>query len=255
MSPLALQILVCLTAAHMVGDFLLQTDRIVANKHKLGVLLMHAGVVAGLSYLACGAWTTWLIPVAVLLAHAAIDAVKARVPNERPAPFLLDQLAHAVSLIVIAWAAARQGPTLAGAELFGEIYLQAMIVVSGVILGIFAGGVLIGLAVRPLLNQLEDAQRQAGGEAHSDPQSRGFDNGGKLIGQLERALILLFTLTGQPAAVGFLIAAKSIFRFGELRDARNRMEAEYIIIGTLMSFGIGVLAAWVTSFLLALEWV
>ncbi len=253
MSPLALQILVCLTAAHMVGDFLLQTDRIVANKTRLGVLLRHAGVVAGLSYLACGAWTNWLIPVAVLLAHAAIDAVKARVRNETPGPFLLDQLAHAVSLVAIAWAAARQEPVLAGVELFGESYLRAMILVSGVVLGIFAGGVLIGLAVRPLLVQLEEAQQQDGGATRSEPQSRGFPNGGKLIGQLERALILLFMLTGQPGAVGFLIAAKSIFRFGELRDARNRMEAEYIIIGTSMSFGIGVLAAWITARLLGLS--
>lgn len=250
MSQLALQILVCLTAAHMVGDFLLQTDRIVANKSKLGVLLMHAGVVAGLSYLACGAWTNWLIPVAVLTVHAFIDAVKARLRNETPAPFLIDQLAHAASLVAIAWAAARQEPTLAGVELFGDTYLQILILASGVILAIFAGGVLIGLAVRPLLEQLEKEQERAGGES----QNRGFANGGKLIGQLERALILLFTLTGQPGAVGFLIAAKSIFRFGELRDASNRMEAEYIIIGTLASFGIGTLAAWVTGWLLALSW-
>ncbi len=41
-----------------------------------------------------------------------------------------------------------------------------------------------------------------------------------------------------------------ILRFGEIKDRENRMEAEYIIIGTLMSFGYGIFIAYVTQFLL-----
>jgi len=66
---------------------------------------------------------------------------------------------------------------------------------------------------------------------------------------------LLFVLSHNPAGVGFLFAAKSIFRFGELKDPAHRMEAEYIIIGTLMSFGYGVLLAYLTRAMLALTWV
>jgi hypothetical protein len=33
-----------------------------------------------------------------------------------------------------------------------------------------------------------------------------------------------------------LIAAKSILRFGEIKDNENRKQAEYIIIGTFASF-------------------
>ena len=53
-------------------------------------------------------------------------------------------------------------------------------------------------------------------------------------------------LVDQPSAIGFLIAAKSVFRFGELRERSNRMEAEYIIIGTMMSFIWGLSVAYVT---------
>ena len=73
-----------------------------------------------------------------------------------------------------------------------------------------------------------------------------------MIGQLERALILLFVLVGEPAAIGFLIAAKSVLRFGEVKEPRNRMEAEYIIIGTLASFLFGLLVAYPTRYLLSL---
>ncbi len=51
-------------------------------------------------------------------------------------------------------------------------------------------------------------------------------------------------LVNQPAGVGFLIAAKSVFRFGELSDSSRRMEAEYIIIGTLYSFLFGLVSAY-----------
>jgi hypothetical protein len=64
--------------------------------------------------------------------------------------------------------------------------------------------------------------------------------------QLERALIFLFILVGEPAGLGFLVAAKSIFRFGELKDTAQRMQAEYIMIGTLWSFAYGIAVSYGT---------
>jgi hypothetical protein len=67
---------------------------------------------------------------------------------------------------------------------------------------------------------------------------------------LERFLIFLFVLAGHPEGAGFLVAAKSVFRFGELTNHQNRMEAEYITIGTLMSFSWGLAVALVTKLLI-----
>jgi hypothetical protein len=44
--------------------------------------------------------------------------------------------------------------------------------------------------------------------------------------------------TGHFEAIGFLIAAKSIFRFGDLKEAKDLKMTEYVLIGTLLSFGI-----------------
>jgi len=49
-----------------------------------------------------------------------------------------------------------------------------------------------------------------------------------------------------------LIAAKSIFRFGEIKEPKYRREAEYIIIGTLMSFSYGILISYATKYFLNL---
>ncbi len=128
---------------------------------------------------------------------------------------------------------------------FGPATSQAWILISGAILTVRVAGIFIGFWVQPYLKEIE----QAGGDRSVTPMARGLTNGGRVIGQWERALIFLLVGVGQPAGIGFLIAAKSIFRFGELKDRENRMEAEYITIGTLMSFGWATVSAYLTWWL------
>ena len=104
-------------------------------------------------------------------------------------------------------------------------YFAALTLVSGLILCIPIGGNLIALLVNRFADELQD-----NGIA-------GLKQGVKYIGWLERFLVLLLLLMGQPNGIGFLIAAKSILRFGEIKDPSQRRVAEYIIIGTFLSFG------------------
>lgn len=64
---------------------------------------------------------------------------------------------------------------------------------------------------------------------------------GKYIGFLERILVFGFILMQQWQAIGLMIAAKSVFRFGDLSRAKDRKLTEYILIGTLLSIGLGIL--------------
>ena len=61
---------------------------------------------------------------------------------------------------------------------------------------------------------------------------------GATIGILERLLIVTFMLASAEAAIGFVIAAKTIARFRLLDD---RDFAEYYLLGTLASVGVAVL--------------
>jgi hypothetical protein len=76
-------------------------------------------------------------------------------------------------------------------------------------------------------------------------------NAGKWIGIIERILILTFILVNQWAPIGFLLAAKSVFRFGDLRESKDQKRTEYILIGTLMSFTmaiiVGISVHWLSS--------
>jgi hypothetical protein len=63
---------------------------------------------------------------------------------------------------------------------------------------------------------------------------------GATIGALERLLIVGFVLVGAEAAVGFVIAAKTIARFKQLDD---RGFAEYYLLGTLASVSVAFASA------------
>jgi len=67
---------------------------------------------------------------------------------------------------------------------------------------------------------------------------------GATIGALERLLIVVFVLVGAEAAVGFVIAAKTIARFKQLDD---RGFAEYYLLGTLASVAVAILTALVAK--------
>ena len=70
-------------------------------------------------------------------------------------------------------------------------------------------------------------------------------NAGKLIGITERILTLTLIILGQYAAIGFIMAAKSILRFKETQTQK----AEYVLIGTMLSFGIGIMIGVVMQFI------
>ncbi len=57
---------------------------------------------------------------------------------------------------------------------------------------------------------------------------------GKAIGYLEWIIVLLLMISNNTAAIGFVLAAKAFARFKQL-DKRDF--AEYVLIGTSMSFG------------------
>lgn len=113
-------------------------------------------------------------------------------------------------------------------------FFQLLILLSGLIALLDVGSTLIGRFVAPFLEELEQELDQP--EAGELRPIRGLRRAGSVIGALERLLVYILVIAGHPAAIGFLLAAKSIFRFGDIRERARRMESEYILIGTLASF-------------------
>lgn len=70
------------------------------------------------------------------------------------------------------------------------------------------------------------------GKFQIESNAGGMKRAGAVIGHLERALLLTFMLMKSYELIGFVVMAKSIARFEELKD---RTFAEYFLIGTLAS--------------------
>lgn len=78
------------------------------------------------------------------------------------------------------------------------------------------------------------AARRAIERGRPDPDASGTEEYriGRMIGILERFLIIDFALYGRYGAIGLVLAAKSVAR---LEDLQSRTFAEYDLLGTLMS--------------------
>jgi hypothetical protein len=221
--------------AHLLADFVLQTDGMVEHKRRIGMLVLHAAVVALTAAVATGQWRHPLL-VWILVSHLGIDALKTHWMPDRLWSLLLDQGLHFAALA----AGAAVFPDVAQQGAWFQLLadpdqqrwlLRAATITAGLILCVPAGGVLISKTVKPLLSR------------EQFHQMKGVPNGGKIIGYLERSLVMLLIWIGQPGGIGFLVTAKSILRFGDIKDSENRQITEYVIIGTFLSFGWAMLVS------------
>ncbi|MEM7205954.1 MAG: DUF3307 domain-containing protein [Planctomycetota bacterium] len=230
-----------LLAAHVLGDFVLQTARDVQRKREPLVLTKHALIHAALAMLLIADYTTYYIPLAVFVTHAILDYAKARWYADSAAAFLADQAGHILVMAVLARVFAAPEPLAFGwgEQLhLGTAYAKLAALLAGFIVTVRAGKFVLALFIKPYLDELRDRAPESGPSA--------LQNAGQTIGVLERLLIFVLVMADQVGAVGFLIAAKSVFRFGELKESTKRMESEYIIIGTLASFAYGICASLAT---------
>lgn len=235
-------VLLKLILAHFIGDFLLQSKLWIRKKEqkkgKSITLYLHTIIHGLLVLLLLWDIDYWTLALAITLLHGAIDALKlyAQKANNKTRWFLIDQALHLVSIIAV-WMVWIK-PDIDFPEIAQQPYLW-----------IFATALLFITAVSGILVQVLMTNWS---KALNQNHNQSLPNAGKYIGILERLFVFTFILTGNWAGIGFLLAAKSVFRFGDLKESKSRMLTEYILIGTLLSFGIATITALVTLQLLAI---
>ncbi len=101
-------------------------------------------------------------------------------------------------------------------------------VLLGFLVAVLGGAPLVGLALRLVVRAADRA-------AIAAFRGRGLRVGGAVIGALERSLVLAFVLAGEFGAIGLILAAKGLIRYGEIKDSKDQKVAEYVLIGTMLS--------------------
>jgi hypothetical protein len=226
---------------HVICDFYLQPNRwIEAKKEKTfrsPELYYHSllhGVALVVPAITLGSdWnSTICLVVIVAVSHFAIDLWKVTMRDEdKFSHFVIDQALHISILAGIAFYLTDS--VTIDSVLQHENFSDTVMVVFAYLLILKPTSIVIGYILRKY--------SISGTNKDNNTNVSGLVAGGELIGYLERMLILTFTLVGSYAAVGFVLAAKSIFRFGELNKSDDRRMTEYVLIGSLVSIVITTL--------------
>ena len=229
------KLLILQLLAHLVSDFYLQTEKSCKSKadnaFKSGHLYIHALITfacACMLSLNVGYWWAALL-IAVL--HLVIDGLKSICRHLKGA-FFYDQLLH-VAVIVAAVALFNKK---------GVISFPTWLPETKVLLWIVA----FVFCLRPANFFIQNIFKDAKISIPDSGKEQSLPNAGRVIGNVERMLTLVFVMLGQYEAIGFLLAAKSLLRFRET----DTVKSEYVLVGTLLSFGIAILIGVAVKFLI-----
>lgn len=214
--------------AHVVGDFLLQPYSWVKDKEQRKLkslkLYLHVLLHGVLVYLFLWDYSMWRWIAIYVLLHAFTDILKLYLQSEKTKPqwFIIDQILHLLSIGIISYFSS-------------QVSLDITHILESPIIWIYVLALLLLTVVAGIVIQvlLINWSSQI-----SDDEPNSLAKAGKYIGMLERLFVFLFILYDQWEGIGFLITAKSVFRFGSLKQPRDRKLTEYLLIGTLLSFAI-----------------
>ncbi len=233
-----LELLLRLLIAHALSDFIFQSSKWVKDKNNKKIrskyLYLHISITFLLTYIALGNWQPLWIPIVIGVSHFAIDVIKLYI-KESPWRIIIDQLLH-IFVIALCWILYTDQFYIAIAEI-DYCWDSPKILIY--IISYFSVTTPASILVVELTKKWD--LEVNGNNNHS------LENAGKWIGIIERILILTFTILGKYEPIGFMLAAKSIFRFGDLTNSKDRKRTEYVLVGTLLSFSISIIIGLITN--------
>ncbi|HPW97696.1 MAG TPA: DUF3307 domain-containing protein [Flavobacterium sp.] len=230
-------VFVKLFLAHILGDFILQPSKWVEDKEqkrgKSFYLYTHTFLHFLLTIILVAKTDFIVYGLILAIFHGGIDYAKLTFQKTKTKRnwFLVDQVLHVISIVII-----------------GSIYLNLKFDYSFLNTNFWVIVTAILLITKPTSIIIKNIISIWTPE-NKDKKDNSLQNAGNFIGILERLFVFYFVLTNHIEAIGFLLAAKSIFRFGDLKEAKDRKLTEYVLIGTLLSFGIAFLLAIVVNYL------
>ena len=214
--------------AHVLADFTFQPQQWCErkdNKIFSRVHLYHIIIVFGLSWLCSMQLAFWWAALTIALIHFLFDILKSILSGRQKLArflFFVDQTLHLTAVLIVTY----WYSSVHIVEFPVEMTPRMALIVLSFLLCTKPANIII----REILKSFEIP-------VSDTADTNELMNAGKLIGALERIISLALILIDQFAAVGFIIAAKSLLRFRDTATART----EYLLIGTLLSFGMAIL--------------
>jgi hypothetical protein len=234
---IALQLII----SHLLVDFVFQPKTWVEDKKnktwKSVYLYIHTFLAAFTAWLLTGRYSDFTVPVLICISHTIIDLWKAKQKSSF-AFFIIDQFMHLL-ILFLCWiylSFGCQGFALSNIinDFLNVSENKSILALAlGYIVVIWVARILIQIATKNWYTKIEPSLN-----------NDSLTNAGMWIGIFERTISFTLIIFDQYEAIGLLIAAKSILRFREAggTDANlTRSQTEYVLLGTMLSFGIAIL--------------
>lgn len=248
-----LTLLLQLFLAHIIGDFVLQTDRMHLGKmgrNKNGTsnipqinrflfLITHSAIHGILTFIILNSSKALTISFIIFFSHMVLDTVKSYTTRKESVKlFLIDQLFHSFIILLIVRFYSESHSPFFTYWLTDYGYYKFLIISIAYIFITKPTSIFLSLCLKKLIPN------------RNIPNS--INNAGQWIGYLERVLIITFILINNFTAIGVLITLKSVFRFGELHKENELKATEYVLIGTMASFTIAIIVGLIAQYLILL---
>jgi hypothetical protein len=213
--------------AHFLADYTFQNDKKAMDKNKKGFkstyLKWHILIVFIISWGLSFQLKFVVASLLIAITHWLIDGLKPKL-NKGKYNFFIDQFLHISIIIVTTYFYIQKIG-------FEEPILKIPIKYVLLFLAFYLTEKPANILIREIFKLYKIKFNSAKNE---------LLNAGKLIGIIERWLILFFVFLNQYEAIGFLIAAKSILRYNPNNDKENFNKTEYVLVGTMLSFFIAI---------------
>ncbi len=232
-----------LLLGHVLGDYYIQTNNVARKKEdSLRWLFVHCICYWFTILILCApimSWEIFSVGTGAAILHTLVDVLKfvyIRSIRKQDKMTLIidrnvyfaDQLLHLLCIVVISYIA----------EVYiAGLYENPLIIHFFDTLGISGYKILTWLVAILLIHRpanITISKLLAIFRPESSPGDKDKSNSaGKLIGTIERIIILILISIGEYSAIGLVLTAKSIARYDKISKVKDF--AEYYLLGTLIS--------------------
>lgn len=210
--------------AHALSDYFFQSDANAKEKNENGFkskfIREHILITFICSWILSFDINFIFCSLGITITHLLIDGLKKKLNNGKYS-FFIDQFLHGVIIVLFVW-------------LFGKYFITHKIIdynfnakhlflILSYLICLKPSNIFIKKIIEVSAIKFTGVNDE-------------LANAGRLIGNLERFLVLTLVILNQFEAIGFLIAAKSILRYKE----NDTTKTEYVLIGTMASFAIAI---------------
>ena len=231
---------ILLLLGHILADFYTQTAKVAEKKKEKikwvffhGILYFLTVVVVSVPVMSVD---ILILDVIASILHLLIDVGKflcvKRKKKDNSQVFVIDQILHLICLLTLAYIWTKNNIPIKEVPVVSDFFGTTGIserLVSNWILGLLIvhkpANILIQNLIGPYKPQLDKGEIRAKDK-----------NAGRMIGTVERVVMLVLIYMNQYSAIGLVLTAKSIARYE--RISKDEKFAEYYLLGTLISSGI-----------------